>query len=259
MNKSIITTPAPTLQGIASPEFIRREFDAATYLKGLEVIIEKALRCPCHLHHPLIDCENCFGTGWFYINPTKTHALITGINQNNQYKTWSEELLGTISVTVTDTDKPNLGFFDKITIKKEYSYFSENLVVRKGGLDLFVFTTYKPTEVISIHRFVSSTEKLVQVTAFQQSTDNPYCTVLENNPNIQEGDVVSVYYKYELQFNVLDFPHIVRASWIKDKSTGQLVRTELPIQAIARQCHLIASEKPNFDGSGVILNDNIEM
>lgn len=257
--KNILTTQPPMLQGIASPEFIRKEFDAAVYLKGLEVVIEKALRCPCHQHHPLIDCENCFGTGWFYINPTKTHALITGINQNNQYKTWSEELLGTISVTVTDTDKPNLGFFDKITIKKEYSYFSENLVVRRGGLDLFVFTTYKPTEVISIHAFKNSSEKLIQITGYEQNQDNLYCIILENNPAIKEGDVLSVYYKYELQFNVLDFPHIVRASWIKDKATGQLVRTELPIQAIARQCHLIASEKPNFDGSGVILNDNIEM
>lgn len=67
------------------------------------------------------------------MNPVSTHALITGINGNNDYKRWSEELIGTINVTVTDTDKPNMGYFDRITIQKEYSYFSENLPVRTDG------------------------------------------------------------------------------------------------------------------------------
>lgn len=86
MGKSILQSPVPALSN-ASPEFMRSEFDSAVYLKGYEVIIEKALRCPCNApDSPLTDCQNCFGTGYFYVNPVSTHALITGINGNNDYK-----------------------------------------------------------------------------------------------------------------------------------------------------------------------------
>ena len=109
MAKSILQSPIPALSN-ASPEFMRSEFDSAVYLKGYEVVIEKALRCPCNApDSPLTDCQNCFGTGYFYVNPVSTHALITGINGNNDYKRWSEELIRTIKVPGPHTAKPNLG------------------------------------------------------------------------------------------------------------------------------------------------------
>ena len=259
MAKSILQSPIPALSN-ASPEFMRSEFDSAVYLKGYEVVIEKALRCPCNApDSPLTDCQNCFGTGYFYVNPVSTHALITGINGNNDYKRWSEELIGTINVTVTDTDKPNMGYFDRITIQKEYSYFSENLPVRTDGENFFIFTTYKPLSIYSIHVFDGSTMPLRQLSVadYKVSDANPYCIIL--TADMALNPVVSVYYQHQLEFHVLDFPHEVRASWKKNKESGQLERTRLPIQAVARRTHLIVSEKPNFDGFGVILNDNIQM
>ena len=41
MAKSILQSPIPALSN-ASPEFMRSEFDSAVYLKGYEVVIEKA-------------------------------------------------------------------------------------------------------------------------------------------------------------------------------------------------------------------------
>lgn len=258
MSRNILQTPAPGLTGIASPEFFKNEFDAATYLKGYTVIFEKALRCPCHSEHPLVDCENCFGTGYFYVNPTRTNALITGINQNNQYKSWSEELLGTIAVTVRDVNKPNLGYFDRITLKNEFSYFSENLLIRKNETNSFVFTTYKPVSIYSIHVFITSTQKLKKIENYTINTNNPYCISIDESELEGIGsDSVSVYYKHEPEYHVLDYPHEVRASWKKDKATGSLVPIELPVQAIARRSHLIAVSRPNFDGTGIIENDNL--
>lgn len=256
-NRNILQSPKSPITAF-TPEFFKNEFDSAVQAKGYTVILEKALRCPCHSEHPLIDCENCFGTGFFYINPTKTNALITGINQNNQYKSWSEELLGTISVTVRDIDKPNLGYFDRIVLKNEYSYFSENLTIRRSNTDSFVFTTYKPMNVISIHVFISSIQKLKKITKYTINPDNPYCILI--NEEELEGigsSVVSVYYKHEPEYHVLDFSHEVRASWQKDKATGGLIPMQLPIQAIARRSHLIAVSRPNFDGTGIIENDNL--
>ena len=74
--KNILVKPAPNLTGIASPEFFENEFDAAIYLKGYRVILERALRCPCHAPDaPLVDCQNCFGTGYFYVNALSLYVL----------------------------------------------------------------------------------------------------------------------------------------------------------------------------------------
>ena len=152
-----------------------------------------------------------------------------------------------------------MGYFDRITIQKEYSYFSENLPVRTDGENFFIFTTYKPLSIYSIHVFDGSTMPLRQLSVadYKVSDANPYCIIL--TADMALNPVVSVYYQHQLEFHVLDFPHEVRASWKKNKESGQLERTRLPIQAVARRTHLIVSEKPNFDGSGVILNDNIQM
>lgn len=256
MAKNILQTKAPSLAGYPNVEFRAGEFDATVYRKGYDVIFEKALRCPCNYQHPLIDCQNCHGTGFFFVNPTKTKAIMTSINQDNQYKNWTNELLGTVSVTVRDVNKINVGYLDRFTIKDEYSYFSENLIVRKVNEDLFVFTTYKPINLISIHGFISSKEKLFVTENNTINPDNPYCIII-NDSRIKEGDVVSVYYKHELTYRVIDIPHIVRASWAKNKSTGIEEKIQLPIQVVGRLCHLISLDKPNFDGSGIITNDNV--
>nr|DAD83496.1 MAG TPA: hypothetical protein [Siphoviridae sp. ctxc31] len=258
MTKNILTKSSPSLTGVASPEFFKHEFDAAIWLKGYTVILERALRCPCHAPDaPLIDCQNCFGTGYFYVNPIKTQALITGINQNNRYKSWSEELLGTIAVTVQDTDKANLSYFDKITIKNQFSYYSENLDIRRNQTNSFVFTTYKPIKVLAVYVFVSSNQPLLKLdeTSYYIKEDNGYCLVF--NEDLTEEKIVSVYYMHELEYHVLDLPHEIRASWEKDKKTGALIPMQLPVQAIARRSHLIAIEKPNFDGSGVMINQDV--
>ena len=257
MGTNIITSPAPQLDHVANPQFRLNEFEAAVWNKGYEVILENALRCPCHaLDAPLPDCQNCNGSGYFYINPTKTKALTTSLNQTNRYSKWSQELLGTIEITVNDANKSNLSFMDRITIKKEYSYFSENLVIRRYDGNTFVFTTYRPVDIVSIHLFNSPSEKLIKIPSNEYiiNPDNPYCIIFTGD--IADKVIASVYYKHEPEYHVIDLPHMIRASWETDKDTGADKRIRLPLQAIARLSHLLATARPNFDGSGIITNDN---
>lgn len=258
MAKNIITTSAPKLIGAVNPQFKLNEFEAAVWNKGYDVILERALRCPCNAPDaPLIDCQNCFGTGYFYINPTSTKALITNLNQNNKYNRWSQELLGTIEITVNDANKSNLSYFDRITIKKEYSYYSENAVIRHYNMNTFVFTTYKPVDVVSIHLFDSPTEKLIKMSSvdYEINPENPYCITFTGD--VLGKSVASIYYKHEPEYFVLDLPHAIRASWATNKDTGKEERIRLPLQAIARLAHLCVF-RTNYDGSGVIINDNTD-
>lgn len=253
--KNILQTPSPGYSNFR-PEFDKPEFDKAIWAKGYEVLLEKALRCPCHGEGAaLLDCQNCFGTGYFYVNPTKTKSLITGINQTTQYKSWSSELLGTYAVTVMDEDKSNLSYYDRVTFLTEYSYFSENLEIRENNGVFFVFTTYKIQQLLAIYSFESSDKKLNKISSFHIKDDNPYCLILDVEEIPQNG-YVSVYYKHFVEGHVIDTPHFIRASWNTDKLSGQQKKIQLPIQAIVRLSHLIATDKPNFDGSGLIINDN---
>lgn len=257
MGQNILTQPAPNLIGRPSPEFIREDFDAALWNKGYDVLLERALRCPCNgVESALPDCQNCYGTGYFYVNPVKTKALITGVNQNNQYKNWTEALLGTIAITVMDNNKANLSWYDRISFQTEYSYFSENLVIRRSAQDVrFVFTTYKPVQVLAIYTFVDSNQKLNKTMEYHINPDNPYCIILDDTP--PANSCLSVYYKHCPEYHVIDLPHEIRASWNADRQTGQQRKIQLPIQAIARRSHLIDVAKPMFDGSGLIRNDNV--
>lgn len=253
--KNILQQASPGLSNFR-PEFIKTDFDQATWAKGYDITLERALRCPCHGRDAALpDCQNCFGTGYFYVNTVKTKGLTTNINQNNQYKPWSEELLGTIAITVMDADKQNLSYFDRITFLNTYSYFSENLEIRSANGVNFVFTTYKVVNLLAIYIFVSSNQKLIKTTNAHVNPNNPYCLILDEE--IPQNGYVSVYYKHCPEYHVLDIPHEIRSSWSTNKKTGELFKIDLPVQAIARRSHLIAIEKPNFDGSGIIINDDV--
>lgn len=258
MASNIITTAAPNLDHVGNPEFDLNLFEASLWNKGYSCILENALRCPCHApDSPLLNCQNCFGTGYFYINPTKTKALITSINSNNKYSKWSQELLGTVQISVLDANKTNLSYYDRITIKDQYCFYSENLEIRNYDEESFIFTTYKPINIISIHLFYSYNQKLILLdpSSYTINPNNPYCITFL--PDAVQGKLVaSIYYKYETEYHVIDLPHDIRASWNTSKDTGAQTKIDLPIQAIARRSHLISSGKPNFDGSGVIINDN---
>jgi hypothetical protein len=186
-SKSILQKPNPNT-GWANPEFIKPAFDQAVWDNGYEVSLERAVRCPCCKGgDALIDCQNCFGTGYFYVNAISTRALITGINVTNRYMRWSEELLGTIAITVIASDKNNLSWYDRITIHNEWSYYSEVLTVREIGSQRFVFTTYHPVDILGIYQYVSSVEPLKMVSSdnFIVSDKNGYCVLLGDNVDIQ--------------------------------------------------------------------------
>lgn len=251
----ISVTPPPNLKGIADPEFRLNEFEAAIWNKGYDLIIENALRCPCHAPDaPLIDCQNCQGTGYFYVNPVRTKGLITNLNQENKFKSWSMEMLGTFQISVNDINNINLNFYDRITLEKEYSYFSENLNIHRLSEFAFVFTTYKPIDVVSIYLFTSPTEKLIKMNPsdYEISTDNPYC--IKFNIDMSLYVVASIYYKHQVQLHLIDKPHMIRSSWATNKTTGAQEKIRLPLQGIARLSHLIAGNKVNYDGTGFIDN-----
>jgi hypothetical protein len=252
--QNIRTATPSNLIGQPEVEFRRDDFNALITTKGYNCIIEKAVRCPCEGEgeSALPSCQNCFGTGWIFINPIKTDAIASGINLSNQYKDWSLELSGTISLTVRDDDKESLSFYDKVSFADKYSRYSEVLSVRDTGTEVFVFTTYKIKEVYEIFVFDGSEQKLRRLTQeeYSISEDNPYViNLLITNYPTDYNKVVSIRYKHEIQYHVIDLPHELRGSTVVNKE-GQRKDIILPMNAVARRVHLIVGAKPNYDGTG---------
>lgn len=264
MNKTIVKQSSPNLVGNPSVEFNKNGFEAAIWNKGYDITIEQAFECPCknHENQPLTSCQNCLGTGWIFINPVQTKAIITSINKDTKYKSWSKELVGTVSIT-TMYDDP-LSFMSRITLInsatiENRSIYSDVVKVRNLTNKPFVFLAYRPLEIIGVYAFQQTSLPLIKVPSnnYSISEDNPY--ILDFNYDFDDyiddfNGFITVVYKHELQYHIIDIPHDVRNSYITN-SDGQGEQITLPVNAYARKAQNMY-EIANRDGSGIIDNSD---
>lgn len=257
----------PNLKGIPSSEFNKNEFDAAVWNKGYDIRVEKAERCPCQGIDGTAqsNCQNCLGTGFFYINPFETRGIAVGINLNTEYKEWSIERIGTTAISIIDDglDQEKASFYDRITLIRKrqdtpniYSKYTEILEVRDNGSGgRFCFLTYKPQDILEAWVFnaVDQPVEKIDLGLISINENNPYVLDLDDSIN-PSNKVISIRYRHDMQYKVIDVPHETRYSTIKDKNGREQVIT-LPIQVIAVRMHLVNdTQQPNYDGTGLIDN-----
>lgn len=255
-----------TPQKISLPhgDFTKNSFDELIEKHGYKIQIDKAHRCPCEGEDgaPQFRCQNCLGTGYFYINPIETKALITSLNSNTEYKPWGVDRIGMVNVTVRDNDtniQERIAFFDKVTLlsirsdlPKPSAFHTENLIIRQndeGGN--FIFLTYKPQEILSIFAFDNYNKKLIQVTDYSVNVNNDYVIDLNTIPSREEPNkVVAVRYKADVQYLAIDLPHEIRHT-TKIGNGGRIEGQTMPMQAVCKRVHLIETDRPNYDGTGI--------
>lgn len=252
-----IRQSAPTnLDGRPNVSFDKSLFDASIWSKGYSVNVHKAIECPCrgtNENKPDPTCKNCGGLGWVFINPVHTMAIITGVNRDTKYKAWSEELIGNVSVTLRDIDQA--GFMDRITMNDETGIFSEVKKARVIGESVFVFLSYEIKEVQDVYVFLNGDQKLIRLDEGEWTinTNNPYClNIAAEAMESSSNGSISVRYRHPVQYNILDIPHLIRSSNVKN-TQGQIEKVKLPNQYVARLAHYVL--RPLFDGSGIINND----
>lgn len=260
MARKIVNAAKPSLYGQPQVSFRPADFNAALYSHGYDIICEQAVRCPCQGNSgsPLPDCQNCHGFGYFFIDQYRTKALITGLNRSTQYVQWNPELIGTAAITVQDQDKEHLSYFSRVTVEDEYAVFTEMVVAREmADGEVGVFLSYAPIEIMGVYLYKQSDRPLVKVgtTVYAISENNPYYLRF-NYGNVAVGAGVSVVYKHRVEYHIIDLPHEIRASLGTNKNTGRYEILKMPIQGIGRRTHLIDMQRPNFDGSGMVYNDN---
>lgn len=253
MAKQIIQT-AENYISIPRVDFINPDFDALVDNKGYDVIWERALPCPCskRVQHQSV-CKNCQGSGWVFINPTQIKAIATSLNKSTQYKEWSMELLGTVSLTVKG--KYQLNYMDKITVLNSNSLQSEILLVKNFEENLFCNTIYPITDIIEVFKYEGPylPLKLLKKTVDYTFSGNKLLfNTIDPETRLETEEAVTITYRHNIQYHVLDLNHDVRNTIILDSSSREKPLI-LPISAIARRVHNVL-EPTNFTGD--LLYDN---
>jgi len=261
MAKSIRQDTPQNVIGQPTPFFDESAFDAAIWNKGYDIVIEKAIRCPCkdkQTTKNLSTCQNCRGLGWFFINPIETKGIITGINKDLKYKSFSPEFIGDISLTIRDNIR--LAYMDRILFKNDYSILSEDKIVREfeesGSIKYFVFLSYEAETIESVWVFNGSANPLIKLTSSQYSINSTNGFALDLDYDFTSitdfSGNIGVRYKHEVQHHVVELPHDLRRSF-KIDNNGKEEKLQLPVNAICRVAHQVL-DLANYDGDGIIDN-----
>jgi hypothetical protein len=213
-------------------DFDKEAFDRLISEKGREVILRKALQCPCKSDtvNQLSTCKNCGGTGWIYVNPITTRMVLSGVDVSTKYAPWSEEARGTVAVTAMCEEE--LSYMDQITLVDGESVFSEVIVIKQAGSNLFAYTTYDISELLFVGLFVSDKEPIVQLDPAQYTiVDNIFRVV---DSDIIKGSSITLRYKHRPSFVIIEFKRETIQSFKLDKSETLL---NLPVSAFAKRLH----------------------
>lgn len=257
--KTIITRTPPTSINQGRTDFVKNKFDALIWEKGYDVIHELAIKCSCVSKNTnqQSNCKNCGGSSWFFINPTQTRMVIHSMNLNTKYKVWSEENIGTASISSLAEDETS--FMDRITVIDGVAIFNEILFLKEHNSAYYWTTIYNIKEIIYIGLFRTTNDKL---TPLVYGTDYVYednkITFLTANLYIDNSAdelniSISLRYKHSPQLHIVDSPRETMQTFINIAGEGEK-EVNLPVHSIGRRSHFVL-DRQNFDNTRIISND----
>lgn len=254
--KTVQISSAPINVNSTQVDFILNDFEKLIWQKGYTVIHESALKCPCKSKNTnqQSNCKNCGGTGWSFINSVETRMVIHSMNLSTQFKEWSEESIGTASVTCMDREK--LSFMDRITIVDGKTIFGEVLFLKQFNSNLFFYTVYDIKEMQYIALFDTVSSKYINLFYNTDFTYSKNKIILNSAKWISmiplDGDLsIVVRYSHAPQFHIIDMQRNTMVSEIK--IVGKESEIQLPIHAVARRSHYVLDAE-NVAGNRILDN-----
>jgi len=257
MAKKIIPTTPPNLVGIPRVDFLRDDFDTLVYNKGYDVIIERALPCPCKYRRQEAQssCKNCMGFGWVFVDPISARAVLQSLNKQTRYLNWTAALMGTVGITIES--RFQFGYMDKVIVQNELVTEAENRIIDHRDDDtLYCVTIYPIKEIQSVYLFVSTEEKL-QTLKQGEDFDIRDSFIIFKSDRVHDGDSISIRYRHLLQYNIIDIPHDTRSSFYLNENSKEEIN-KLPLNAVGRKTHYIY-DRQNFDDTAIFDNSIITL
>jgi len=236
-------------------DFDKDSFEALVWQKGYEVIHEKALQCPCksRTNNQQANCKNCGGSGWAFINSNETRMILHSMNRSTKFKDWSEENIGTASVTCLDREE--LSYMDRVTVKKGNAVFNQVLHSLKSDSNkLFFFTSYQIKQILYIGLFIDVDTAYKKLEVGVDYTYSGNKIVLDDAylGSDDEDLSITVRYKHPPTFYIIDMPRETMSSSIVIGGTEK-DPVYLPVHAVGKRGQYIIDAE-NFTGTRIIDN-----
>lgn len=239
----------------------KSDFDLIVYQKGRDVTYERGLQCPCKSKsgNQLSTCRNCGGTGWLFINPLKTRMIVTQLAVTSDYKAWSEESRGTISIT--STEDIHLSFMDKITLENADAIYNEAIyfTLSEDQLYYYAYSAYPLISILYCGFFKGDTSPLQRIKLEDLEIDGNWIKipvgVLDSAVKTQEGISATIKYIHAPVFYVIEMKRETMQSY--KLIGGGEKNQDFPISALARRGHYVLSPV-NLNGESLIDNSYVE-
>jgi len=256
-SKGIIVQTPPNTEGKPEVNLVKSDFDAAIEQKGYDVYHDHAIKCPCSSRDGVAaqsNCKNCGGGGWFYVNRTQTRMIVQSMNVTTQYREWSEERIGTSSITARAEDR--LSFMDRIILLDSESDYSQVIFLKKQPTSnkLYGVLRYQPIYTYSVFMYKSIHEKHILLV---EGEDYIIEDRMIKTLDLEEGDVseptISIRYRHNVEYTIVDLQRDVMVQREKEKCTGATVPAQFPIYAVGRKSHYLL-DSDNFQGTKLLDN-----
>ncbi len=234
-NKTVISRTPPPILGSNRVNLVKNDFDSKVWNDGNDVLIDKAIRCPCRGlsgNQALSSCRNCGGSGYVFINRYSTRLVMQAMNMGTKFKEWSEVNRGSVKITARSEDE--LAFMDRITLIDGSNIHTETVHTFKIDNSIKGRLDYPPIEIEEISIFVDSNVKLRRLEHITDYTIDSDIISLNNTFLEHENLTVSLRYKHYPTYHVLDLP---RGTIQNDTTRGESNR--FPINAIGRRAHYV--------------------
>lgn len=249
LQQTYIDSSSPIIRA----DFNKSAFDRIISEKGREVIVERALECPCKgdVSNNLSTCKNCGGTGWLWINARQTRMVLSAIDVSTKYAPWSEEARGMMSISAMCEEE--LSYFDKITVVDGVSVYGEVITIKQSGVNLFAYTVYDIKEILYIGLFINDSTPLTRLDPSQYTISKNIIRIVDT-VTIPVDSSITLRYKHSPAFLVMEFKRETMQSFTLTDSESLI---SLPISAFARRLHM--QVKPmNLANDWLLSNDFIE-
>jgi hypothetical protein len=250
-------------------DFERSDFDRLIREKGYRIMWQAAELCPCRLNsdtdQPDPSCPICDASGYVYTfpdpaekeledytrevppfqsTPTEraTQGIMTSMTHDPQiFEKFGEWLLGTAALTTFSWNK--VGFRDRFKVLDHTQVYRQVLVVPPSQI-----VPVKRAARASLRYPVVRLRRVFAVTAAGVSVDYTESTTIQDDGSLlvtaPPGTRLSISYEMNPVWIVVDYPHILRGTLIRFKTTKILGDNEvLPIQAMVKLDYLLSEGK----------------
>jgi len=234
-------------------DFRDEEFERTIQQHGKRVVWRKSMICPCL--NPVtgqkkLDCSNCDGSGFIYVDPLEIRALMLRFEKNTRiYEKFGMWVAGECQVTVEHHYR--LGFRDSLECVDDMMNFNE--IIKKGdrhgrrselptGIDTARYRIQNLTKAL----IIDASNNIVALDIGYHLEVNEHGQIKWKAPGkklVSDDQFVSLHYDFHPVYMVISHPHAIRSDVRGTKVPKETV-TPLPLQ-VGAQLDFLANDDPN--------------